>query len=402
MEQQHIWSYYDIEKAYLDCIKNKEHSFGLRMFNENLSENLYNLLISLNNDTYEIGQSITFIVEKPVYREVFAANFADRIVHHLLINETLKYFEEFFHPNSYACRKGKGVLYGVESVYNQLKEISENYTKDVYVLKLDLKSFFMSINKELLAYLVNAFIENKYPDNKKKNFIKKLFKQIILHRPENNCIKVGNIKLRDKLEYGKSLFDRDGTSGLAIGNLTSQILANFFLTFLDNYITKDLGFKYYGRYVDDFVILSTDKEKLKIAVKKIEEFCENKLNIILHPKKRQIIHYSKGFKFIGTVIKKNQKHNITRTKNKLKDIIYNNPTPNINKAKDVMTKFNSYLGFLIHSHSFKYRRKMVKKFLYDCGWSKYFNTDKIFSKIIFNKESTEVLIKKTLDESFYL
>ncbi len=351
----YIWSYNDVEKAYLTCIKNKRNSCGAKLFNENRIDNLLGLCEALNNGTYEIGKSVTFIVTKPVHREVFAAAFSDRIVHHLLINETLQYFEEVFHPNAYACRKDKGVIYGVQSVFEQLKTASNNYTKDVYVFKLDLKSFFMSINKQILANMVENFIEAKYPNNKKKPHIQALFKQVILNQPELNCLRVGDLELWDELEYGKSLFDTDGNNGLPIGNLTSQILANFYLNPLDYFITEKLGFKYYGRYVDDFVIIDEDKEKLLQAIKSIEDFCKETLKIKLHPKKRHIVHYSKGFRFIGSVIKKNRIYTIDRTKGYIKNIINENKVPDLNKSFKLFKSINSYFGFLTHTCSFKFR-----------------------------------------------
>lgn len=56
--------------------------------------------------------------------------------------------------NSYACRKGKGTLYGVKDIARQIAEISSNYTKETWVLKCDLKGFFMSINRNLLSSVV--------------------------------------------------------------------------------------------------------------------------------------------------------------------------------------------------------------------------------------------------------
>lgn len=387
----YIWSYNDIERAYDSCIKNKRHSNGAKTFNENKLENLFKLLEKLNDGTYEIRHSYTFIVEKPVCREVFAADFSDRIVHHLVINETLKYFEKEFCNTAYACRKNMGVLYGVDSIFKQLEDITNNYTEDAYVLKLDLKSFFMSIDKQLLTDMVTQFLEEKYPNNKKKQPLMALFQQIIMNRPEQDCLKVGDINLWGKLEKGKSLFDTNGERGLPIGNLTSQILANFYLNPLDRYITQELGFKYYGRYVDDFIVIDKDKTKLLQAVKLIEEFCKNKLHITLHPKKRQILHYSKGFRFIGAVIQKDRKYTIDRTRGYVKSLVDKYKKPNLDKADILFRSINSYFGFLRQTSSYRFRKKILKQILEDYGWNKYFHSDENYAKLLYNDETKERL-----------
>jgi retron-type reverse transcriptase len=91
----------------------------------------------------------------------------------------------------------------------------------------------------------------------------------------------------------KSLFHSPKDTGLAIGNLTSQLFANIYLDSLDKYIKYELGFKYYGRYVDDFIIIDTDKEKLLSVIPQIKHFLHDNLHLILHPKKIYFQHYKK-------------------------------------------------------------------------------------------------------------
>ena len=149
-EYEHV-PYEELYKAYIDCRKHKRHTVNASSFQVNLSENLYKLWIDLNKGYYKIGKSIAFIVDKPVKREVFAADFRDRIVHHLVINRIICSFERVMINNSFSCRKGKGVLYGVKKLEEESKLITDFYTKDAYILKCDLKSFFMTISKSLLS-----------------------------------------------------------------------------------------------------------------------------------------------------------------------------------------------------------------------------------------------------------
>lgn len=135
------FTYDEILKAYEDCMSNKRNTANAIKFSVDYITKLIALCDEINNGTYEIGSSITFIVKFPVLREVFAADFRDRIVHHLVINELMQYFEQEFIDESFSCRKGKGVLYGVNTMYEKVRECTENYTKDAWIVKLDIKSF---------------------------------------------------------------------------------------------------------------------------------------------------------------------------------------------------------------------------------------------------------------------
>lgn len=249
----------DVFVAYYECRQKKRRTANALQFELDFEKELVKLWKEINSNTYKIGRSIAFIIKHPVQREVFAADFRDRIVHHLVIAKINSLFEENFISSSYSCRVGKGTLYGVRDVANKIIACSNNYTTDCYILKLDIRSFFMSIDKRVLYRMLYEFMMEKYnkPD---RPILLRLIKQIIFYNPEDKC----NIKGRradwNGLPYYKSLFWSSRYCGLPIGNLTSQIFANFYLDKLDKYITQELGFKYYGRYVDDFVIIHENKE----------------------------------------------------------------------------------------------------------------------------------------------
>ena len=144
----------------------------------------------INNGTYRIGRSIAFIVDNPVKREIFAADFRDRVVHHLIIGKLNQLFEKQFVHDSYSCRVGKGTHFGIQRVDKFIRQCSDNYTKDCYILKLDLQGFFMSINKNILYAKLEKFINEKYQQADKALIIK-LCKQIIFNDPTKNCIVKG-------------------------------------------------------------------------------------------------------------------------------------------------------------------------------------------------------------------
>lgn len=193
----------DYFKAYYECRKNKRRTVNQLEFEFDYEVELVKLYNDINNGRYHIGTCIRFPVTKPKLREVFAATFRDRIVHHLIMMRLNPLFESVFINDAYNCRTGKGVLYGIHRLYDMIKEASEDYTKDVFVGTWDLKGFFMSIDKHLLYTQLKEFIASNY-HNKDKQLLLKLIKLIVLNKPQYNCVVKGK-RFLDKLPQNKSL-----------------------------------------------------------------------------------------------------------------------------------------------------------------------------------------------------
>ncbi|MBA7548035.1 hypothetical protein ES705_40481 [subsurface metagenome] len=227
--------------------------------------NLIQLCEEINNYSYKIGNSIAFIVNKPVKREIFAADFRDRVVHHLIINKLNPLFEKQFIYDSYSCRVGKGTHFGIKKVDRFIRRCSQNYTKDCYVLKLYIQGFFMHINKKILFDKLEKIIKAKYHQSDKELIIE-LCSKVVFNDPTENCIVKGKHSDWKGLPKSKSLFHTGKDFGLPIGNLTSQVLANFYMDSFDHFVKHNLKIRYYGRYVDDFVIVHNEKEYLKSLI----------------------------------------------------------------------------------------------------------------------------------------
>ena len=130
----------EVFRAYYDCRKNKRRTINALAFEADFEDNLIELWKDINSRKYTPGKSIAFIVTEPVKREVFAADFRDRIVHHLIINKLNHLFEAQFINDSYSCRDGKGTQFGIQRVAEFIRECSADYTKDCYILKMDIQS----------------------------------------------------------------------------------------------------------------------------------------------------------------------------------------------------------------------------------------------------------------------
>lgn len=346
-------------EAYYDCRKSKRRTASAIMYEIDYGSKLVALRDRINDRTYQPGKSICFVVTRPRYREVFAASFEDRIVHHWIALRLEPLFEEVFSPRTFNCRKGKGQMYGVTMLHNDIKEYSQNYTRDCYIAKLDLQGFFMSINKAMLAEMIDKFILERYKGDDIED-LRFLCRVVILHSPEKSCERHSPLHYWDYLPANKSLFTNGESLGVAIGNLFAQHFANFLLNILDWYLLNDLGFTYVGRYVDDFYILDTDKQKILAAVPKIRELL-GKYGLTLHPHKFYIQHYTKGVEFTGNVVKKQRIYVCNRTlKNFVMAVRRLNRAETIEEVEHAVSSINSYLGFMRHANEYSKRRKILK------------------------------------------
>ena len=352
--------YIDLLNAYTDCKKHKRSSVSCALFETDEINNLMKLYKEINDDTYQIGTSNTFVVTSPKRREIFAANFNDRIVHHYIIQKLLPYFEAKFIDDTYNCRKGKGVLFGINRIQEKIRNMSNNYTSDCFILKLDLSAFFMSINKVILWKKLETFIKENYI-GEDKDLILHLSKMVVMHCPQDNCKRCSPIEMWNSLPSNKSLFSLPKDKGLAIGNLTSQIFANFYMSFFDDWICSIKGIEY-GRYVDDIILISSDKKLLLKLIPKIRIFLKENLELELNNKKLYLQHYSKGVAFIGYVIKKDNIYPGKRLRSNIYKFLkeYSDSEGYLYEVIPFISRYNSYMGFLKHTKSFQLRKYLWK------------------------------------------
>ena len=357
----------DFFTAYYQCRLRKRRTINALEFELDYEANLVKLWRDVNSKRYEIGKSICFIVTKPKVREIFAADFRDRIVHHVVMMRLEPLFEEVFINDNYNCRKEKGTLYGVKRLHEQVRECSENYTKNCYIGKFDMQGFFMSIHKPTLWKMLKEFIEEKY-QGKDKDILLWLVKKIVMHCPQYNCIRKSPATMWNRLSKNKSLFTCGDEFGLPIGNLTSQCFANFYLHLFDIMIMNEFG--YYGRYVDDYYLICKDKEKIKQWVSKMTNYLKSELLVSLHPDKVYIQPYRKGVKFIGSVVKGKRIYVSNATVSNAYMIIYRyNHEVKLSNAEHLVQSLNSYWGFMKHYNSYNIKCRLFKMINYE--WFKY-------------------------------
>lgn len=211
----------------------------------------------------------------------------------------------------------------------------------------------MLINKQLLADRLEVFIRGIYRRDDVDDVVA-LVKQVVMHRPELNCIRKGDLGLWEVLLKGKSLFKSDGNHGLAIGNLTSQIFANYYLTPLDDWL-GNMEEVDYGRYVDDFVLIG-ERERLLKLIPEIRDRLML-LGLTLHPDKIYLQPVRHGIKFLGSVIKYDRLYAGNRTVSNAYELArgYDGVKDKEGNIEKFAQRYNSYMGYLIHKKSYAIR-----------------------------------------------
>lgn len=359
----------DLFLAYYDARKNKRNTINQLRFEMDLEAHLYDLYRQIQQRRYEPKPSLAFIVFKPVQREVFAADFSDRVVHHLFFNYVNSIFESTYIEDCYSCRKGKGTSYAVKRLEHHLRSCSNNNTRPCFVLKLDLQGYFMSIDRSILYDMVKHTLERyaerrdskgiKWKDKLDYDLILYLAEAIVFNDPAGNYYIKGSRSDWDGLPPSKSLFHSKEGCGLPIGNLTSQLFSNIYLSAFDNYVKRELKFRHYGRYVDDFYIVDTDKDRLKAAIPEISAYLESRLRIQLHPKKIYLQPYGNGVLFTGGYVKPHRTYVSNRVKGNMNKNLGELKKQDGSDLHALRSSVNSYLGVMKHYKSFRIRREIM-------------------------------------------
>lgn len=360
--------YKDLYKAYLDARRHKRKKEYQKRFEKKLFVNLHLLCKELYTRTWKPRASMCFIITDPKKREVFAANFRDRIVHHLYYNYTHELYERTFIADTYSCIKKRGTHYGVDRLYQHILRESQGYKVSCYVLKMDISGYFMNINRKLLLDIclstlskmryhnISKFRSEKWNDELDFDFVEYLTQEIVLLNPLENCFIKGRKEDWSDLPKNKSLFYTPDGCGLPIGNLTSQLFSNVYLNVLDQYVKRTLKAKHYGRYVDDFYIVSADKEFLYFCAEEIKVMLREKLGLTFHEGKMKIVSSSQGVEFLGMFVKHHRKYiskeTLWRMRIKLKK-------KKFSTVPQLKASLQSYKGVLSHGNNYMLQENLM-------------------------------------------
>ena len=244
--------------AFCKARRGKQDKREVVEYSVNVVENLLSLRERMMNETLVVGNYRYFEIYDPKRRRICAASFEERVMHHAIINVCKERFERHLIFDSYATRENKGV-------YAALDRVKGAICKYPFVAKLDVRKYFDSINHDVLK----AKLRRLFKDNK----LLRLFDSII------------------------DSYENEPSTGIPIGNLTSQYFANYYLSDLDHYIKEVLRVPVYVRYMDDMLLFAESRAELVEVVSKVKDYVES--NLLLKLKPEQIIDVKGGVSFLG-------------------------------------------------------------------------------------------------------
>lgn len=326
---ENIYNMWNIIKK---TCKNKKALF---YFSLNLNTNINYIYYLLKEKKYIPSKYKTFMIFEPKPRLVMSQSVCDKIVNHFVSNYYLiPILENSLIDTNVATRKNNGSKYAKDTLIKYINKVLINEKgKEIYCLKIDISKYFYKIDHNLLI----KKLEKKIKDKDIINLIK-----IIISETNKDYINK-NIEKYNRFYKIDIPFYKEG-KGLSIGAMSSQFLAIFYLSDLDHFIKEKLKCKYFLRYMDDYLILDTDKEKLKKFLKIIKNELK-KLKLETN-KKSNIYKMSVGFSFLGYTYK---------IKNNKLIIGYN---------KKTITKINKRLLFLKKENKVKYMKTLASYYGY--------------------------------------
>ena len=372
---------FDLYIAYYDAARHKHKMAYVVKFERDLRANLEELCDDLLNRRYKALPSKCFVIDYPKKREVFAAMFRDRIVHHLYFRYTHQMFERTFIADTYSCIEGRGTHYGIDRLRQHIRQASLNWTQPCYAMNLDIRGYFMHINREKLLKLATESLNNMakhkvgladdvpipsgviltksttWADIRDMSLILWLTEQIVTLDPMENCIIVGDESDWDGMDHAKCMRYVLPGLGLPIGNLTSQLYSNVYLNPFDQFVKRDILCEHYGRYVDDSAMIDACREWLLAQVPKVREFLADELGLQLHMGKLHVREVGQGVEFLGAFVKPYRDYISNKT---LERITRNIQTMDMRDVQHVEASINSYLGVLSHSSSYNIKRELFE------------------------------------------
>ena len=285
----------NLTDAFYQCSKISHWKESTQRYKANLLCKTIELQNDLRNGTYKMSPTTKFTLnERGKLRNIEAPAVRDRVVQKVLCQKVLvpQLTKPLIYDN-YASLKNRGTTFARKRIDVLLRKYIKNHGSDGYVLQIDIKKYFDSIDHAILKEMVHKRI----------------------HEPE---------EIMDLIDY---VIDTASGSdkGLNLGSEAPQIFAIYYLSGVDNYIKTIRGMKYYGRYMDDMFVISESKEELKQLLKEIKaQLAAVKLEV--NEKKTHITKLSHGFTFMqikynidhGKIVKRATHSKIVRERRRLK------------------------------------------------------------------------------------
>ena len=339
--QENLWS------AYMKAKKGKRLRNDVAKFSLNVEYELNALRQELINENYRASEYNYFEIYERKPRLISVAKFRDRVLHHAIMNIVEPYIDKRMIHHSYACRQGKGVHKAIDYYQKQANRFA-------YVLKLDIRLYFQSIDHEIL-----------------KSFITKIFKDKKLLALLNHIIDSAQHPRPSRFHFlGDDIFaPLERNHGIPIGNLTSQVFANLYLDQIDHWLqdNKKVGASF--RYMDDITILADNKQDLWDVKNELNNNL-SKIRLKLHTNKVELRPTRNKIDLLGYQVSRNKRwlrnDNGYRAVARFKKLSYDFSKYKINFS-EINPRVQSWLGHAKHAQTYGLRKVIFNNLVFQRG-----------------------------------
>lgn len=341
---------YELYKTYKESRRGKRRSADQISFELNQFERLGALCDSINSRSYTPSSNYSFIHRRPKPREVWACNMEHKIIQTYLCDKIKPYIEEKLTNRTFNNRIGYGTHAAINQVLKDMYEVSQGYTNDCWVIKLDLKGYFPNIIQDIAWGKIEGVLDDEQ--------IYYLAQIVNYDNPQYHSYKQSSIDEWKDIAPYKSLYNKPFGIGGAIGYLYWQLMSNLYLAEIDKWIIDNIS-PYYVRFVDDMVIITNNKESALVQIPQLRQILSD-IGVELHPYKFYCQYYTKGLEFLGYHIKPDRLH----LNRKIVERAYRKAK--LSHRKNYECIMNSYLGMMKTSSD-----NYIAKGLLDIISSKY-------------------------------
>ncbi len=299
----------DVFHAWQQCAKRKRGGHQAQRFEWHLLDEIMDLADSIERQQWRPAPPVSFVLNQVKPREVHAAEFKDRVVHHYLVPQLATLYEPVFIYDVHSNRCGKGTHSAVARLTRFLRQQRATLPADIDVghfLQLDIKNFFNCIDRPVLFGLLQRRLRKAVQQGKlpaeEAHRLRYLCHTILKQDAAAQARQIAQPGEVGRLPAHKRLVNAGPNKGLPIGNLTSQFFANVVLNELDQFVKHELKCKHYVRYVDDFVLLADRAATLRGWREQIRLFLAQRLRLSLRDS-GVLRPVSNGVDFLGYIVR---------------------------------------------------------------------------------------------------
>ena len=332
-EFEKVIDFKNMYRAYLKSKSGKGFKKSSAKFNIMALYGVNVLIDRLKNKTYKISDYNEFKIYEPKERIIKTTSFNDKVVQHSLCdNVILPKLQNILIYDNCAGQKGKGTLFGLDRLSEQMKMFYNRYKFRGYILKCDISKFFYNISHQQLKDIVHYYF------------------------------------IDEDIRWLCDLYiDSTEGKGIPLGNQINQGFALLYLDGMDKLIKNELGIEYYGRYMDDFYLIHPNKEYLKYCLEVITAYLET-LDLTLNSK-TQICPFKNGVSYLGfhtyitssgkviRKLKNENKRNAQRKYLKMAKLVVDGKLP----IEKFNASYNAWKNHISHGNCYNLAKAMDQK-----------------------------------------